>query len=96
MNTNTNPLAQVASQIVIRAALEYLRARRLQADPESLAECCKSWTKIQLPGALADAKAALDANMGQVAEATFRASMVLAGIEAAKEAGFLPQTARPA
>jgi hypothetical protein len=81
-------LADVAVTIATRAAAEYLRVHCLKADPEALAECLKSWCKIQLPRALADAKDALDARMPQVAEATFAASMVQAGIEAAKEAGF--------
>jgi hypothetical protein len=40
-----------------------------------------------LPEALADAKAAIEANMGKVAEATFVMTIRLAGIEAAKEVG---------
>lgn len=85
-------LANVASIIVAKGAQEYLRVHNLKANPESLAACCKSWLKIQLPIALRDAKEAIDCGMTQVAEATFKASLIQAGIEAAKEAG-IPATA---
>jgi len=81
-------LGDVAIEIATRGAWEYLRVHQLQADPEALAECLRSWCKIKLPLALKDAKDAIDAHMPQVAEATFAATMVQAGIEAAKEAGF--------
>ena len=86
MKERTNQdLIEVAIRITMAGAREYLKAHKLTADMTALAECCRSWMKIQLPVALADAKEALDANMGQVAEATFKASMFQAGIEAAKE-----------
>jgi hypothetical protein len=70
-----------------RGANEYLRTEKLQADPDVLAECVKSWINIKLPEALRDAKEAFACHMEQVGLATFAASMVSAGIEAAKEAG---------
>lgn len=81
-------VGRIGAETAMRAAAEYLRAHSLQADTRALCECIRSWIKIKLPEALRDAKEALDAGMGQVAETTFRASMALAGIEAAKEAGF--------
>ncbi len=80
-------LVAAASVFAMRGAAEYLRLHKLQAEDVALAVCVRSWIKIKLPGALHDAKQALDCNMGQVAEATFAASMVQAGIEAAMEAG---------
>jgi len=81
-------LGTAASQTAMKAAAEYLRKHNLGADVDALCECIRAHMRAALPGALNDAKAALDANMGAVAERTFLASMALAGIEAAKEAGF--------
>lgn len=81
-------LGQVAMDCVTRGAIGYLEEHDLIADPQTLLEFCVSWCKSQMPKALKDAKDALDANMPQIAEQTFAASMVLAGVEAAKEAGF--------
>lgn len=79
-------LAACCATIAARGASEYLKAHNLTADPAVLAACLRSWVHIKLPEALADSKAALDCHMGQVAEATFAATMMQAGIEAAKEA----------
>jgi len=84
----TDALARAAMEIAARGAAEYLRQHKLKADPDALLSTLRSWVKAKLPEALHDAKEALDANMGAAAEQTFKASMVLAGIEAAKEAGF--------
>ncbi len=73
--------------IASRAAGEYLRVHKLQADPGALAACLRSWLKIKLPEALAAAKQALDCQMHQAAEMTFALTIAEAGIEAAKEAG---------
>ena len=88
MTTPTGALAEAAMKIATRGAVAYLDKNHLQADASALAECLRSWVKIQMPQALKDAKEALAVGMGQVAEQTFAASMVLAGVEAAKEAGF--------
>jgi len=85
---NPANLGEAAAQIAMRAALQYLRAHGLEADPAALAETLRSWVKIKFPEALADVRKALEARMDKVAEQTFAASMALAGIEAAKEAGF--------
>ncbi len=60
----------------------------LYAHPMALRSCLTSMVVIRLPQALQEAKETLDVHMDQVAEQTFAASMVLAGIEAAKEVGF--------
>ena len=80
-------LARFAVDAAARSAVEYLKAHNLKADPDALLSCIRSWCKIKLPEALRDAKDALDAGMSQAAEQTFAATMALAGIEAAKEAG---------
>lgn len=88
MNATTNDLGTVAAQIAMKSAVQYLTVHKLKADPAALAECLKSWCKIQLPAALHDAREAMNCGMSQIAEATFAATMSIAGIEAAKEAGF--------
>lgn len=90
---NTESLAQVAANIVVKAAVTYLQVHHLTADQAALAECCKSWTRIKLPEAIRDAKEAMDCHMHQAAEATFKASLIQAGIEAAREASRPPVTA---
>ena len=84
----TEHLAAIAIQSAAMAARAYLNNHDLSADPDALCECIKSHVKISLPVALADAQQALDVGMKDAAAATFIASMRLAGIEAAKEAGF--------
>ena len=83
-------LINAAARIAANGATHYLQVNRLTADPSALAACLRSWVKIQLPNALHDAREALDCHMNQVAEATFAASMIQAGIEAAKEASNPP------
>lgn len=79
-------LIDAACRIAAKGAMEYLRVNHLTADNDALAACLKSWVKAKWDEAMRDAKEALEANMGQVAESTFAASMLQAGIEAAKEA----------
>lgn len=83
-----NPTAQLADaalRIAARGAREYMHQRNLDANPATLIECIRACVKLHLPGALNDAREALACNMGQVAEATFAAAMLQAGIDAAKE-----------
>jgi len=80
-------LAEVAMRCAVSGATEYLGRHNLQADPGALTECLRSWVLLKLPEALSDADVALRAGMVQAAESTFVASLVLAGVEAAKEAG---------
>lgn len=70
------------------AAREYLTVHNLKADSGALADCLRAILKIRLPQALNEVREAMDLRMDKVAQATFVASMRLAGIEAAKEAGF--------
>lgn len=87
MRETTKQLGDAIILIVLRGAAEYLRAHNLAADKEALSACCSSWAKLKLPEALADYKAAMECHMEQVGEATFKATMFQAGIEAAKECG---------
>lgn len=80
-------LAETVSDIAAHAAITYLKQQNLTATDEALAACLASWIRLKLPEAFADAKQAIDSGMEQYAEMTFRATMALAGIEAAKEAG---------
>lgn len=82
---NLEVLAELAAKQVLLAASEYCHVHNIRADPAALAKCCRAHGLLRLPEALADAKAALDCRMEQVAVATFVASMRQAGIEAAKE-----------
>jgi hypothetical protein len=84
MNT-LDALVTRGCEAAMRAAAEYLRVHGLTADLDTLLACLRANAKIRLPQALAEAKEALDCGMAQVAEATFRATMALAGIDAAKE-----------
>ncbi len=87
MATYEVPLANVATKAALTGAREYLKAHQLKADPADLTERLRSWVEKMLPQALQDAKEAREAGMADVAEQTFLASMMLAGIGAAKEAG---------
>ncbi|MBC8868618.1 MAG: hypothetical protein H8E44_04340 [Planctomycetes bacterium] len=83
---NVDQLGTIAAKVAMRAAAEYVRVNDLKVlDYEAATACLKTWCKIKLPQALADAKAAIECNMHQIAEATFKATMAEAGIEAAKE-----------
>lgn len=72
--------------IAVRGAQEYLHVHNLQCDTSRLAECVSRHCQLQLKQALANAKVAFDCGMEQVGMATFKASMIQAGIDAAKEA----------
>lgn len=73
-------------QIAAQAAMGYLETHNLTATPDALASCLASWVRAKLPEALRDAKAAIDAGLSEYAELTYKATIMLAGIEAAKEA----------
>lgn len=86
-DSTTHALADAAVCIAQAGARNYLMAHNLTADPEELGECLKSWLHLKLPEALTDAKEAFACNMIQAGVATFTASIMQAGIEAAKECG---------
>lgn len=77
-------LAKVFAECMMRAAIEYCAQQRVPVNAEHLSSCLRTMSP-RIKSALADAKEAIDAHMPQVAEATFRASAAIAGIDAAKE-----------
>ena len=81
-------LGERTLEISTQAAMRYLETHNLTADPDALASCLSSWVRVKLPEALRDAREALDAGLIEYAELTYEATITLAGIEAAKEAGF--------
>jgi len=85
---NIGTLGERTFEIATQAAMRYLEAHNLSADPDALASCLTSWVRAKLPEALSDAKEALEAGLTEYLELTYNATIVLAGIEAAKEAGF--------
>jgi hypothetical protein len=96
MSKTIDLLAEAAVTIAQAGAVDYLNRNKLKANPEALKECLKSWINLKLPEALHDAKEAFECGMTQIGVTTFKASMLSAGIEAAKEAGMpaLPDYAR--
>lgn len=87
MTMNTDRLGTVAANATMTGAAEYIRSKNLsssQVDLDRLTDECRKAAKAALGQALADAKEALECGMGAAAEATFLASMKLAGIQAAK------------
>ena len=87
----TTTLGQAAISIAITAAIQWLKVHDYKADPDALTECIRANCKIRISKALHDAQEAFDCGMNDVGEAIFRAEMVLAGIDAAKEAFIVPK-----
>jgi hypothetical protein len=85
---NEVAVARMCEVVAVNAAKAYLAAHNLKADTKALAECLKSWISAKLPEAINDAMDAYKVGMKDVGDATFKATMAQAGIEAAKEAGF--------
>ena len=85
MATTTDTLGARAGTYVMDGAREYLRSHNLTIhNYATAAESLKAAARVALPEAIADAKAALDAHMPDIATATFAATLRLAGIDAAK------------
>lgn len=80
-------LVTAAADIAMRAAADYILQNGLRdsVDVDTLVVNLRANMKASLDAALNDARAAFECNMDQVAEATFRASMVLVGVQAAKD-----------
>jgi hypothetical protein len=69
----------------VNGAQRYFAAHKLAADSSMLAAAIEKHMRAALPEAMKDMYAALDCGMTQIAGLTFNASMVQAGIAAAKE-----------
>lgn len=79
-------LGTIAADTAMKAAVEYLiRTGNPYRDYEALAAELRLGVVAAMPGALDDAKEAIEAGMSSMAQATFITSMRLAGIEAAKK-----------
>jgi hypothetical protein len=83
--TNIQRLADASVTIARKGALAYIEAKKLDVDAKTLAEALPRHIAAKLDEALSDARAALDCGMCDVAVTTFGASMLAAGIAAAKE-----------
>src|SRR5438034_1295238 len=86
--TVADNLGTVCVKIGYIAARAYLDRHGLKADEDALIACVKSHCKAVVRQAADDAREAFACGMDKIAEETFKASMILAGVEAAKEAGF--------
>jgi len=89
MSSKMNDLGTIAAQTAMRAAAEWWNRNVSSVSASDAADrlvpAIRRHTKDALTQALADAKEALDAGMGSAAQATFLATMRLAGINAARE-----------
>jgi len=85
---DTTQLIEAGVTIAADGARQYFQQHQQHpASPEAFTACVVAAVKSILPSAMFDAKAAIEANLPDYATATFKASMILAGIEAAKECG---------
>ena len=85
---DTEALSEQTLHIAAQAAMRYLETHNLTASPDALASCLTYRVRAKLPEALRDAQEAVEAELPAYGELTYKATIALAGIEAAKEAGF--------
>jgi hypothetical protein len=81
-------LGRAMGDTALRAAVNYMKANGatlVAADYERFANCVKRHAMAAMDAGLADAKAAFDCGMGQIATLTLSASFTQAGIAGAKE-----------
>ena len=88
-NSQIDQFAQHAADIVMRSGIEFIAANHADLVPQMTADdsmvvALREAVRGSLDSALADAREAMECGMTKVAEATFSASLRLAGIEAAK------------
>ncbi len=96
MTTETDPalraLAERAMATAVRGAMAYLREHHLEASDADVGAAVLEEVRNTWRAAVADAKQATDSLLPpEIATQTFLASMVLAGIAAAKRVGKLVQ-----
>lgn len=89
MNTKmVDDLGQRAATAAMQGAVDFMRANNLKLDVdvpcEPLLAELKARCQAALGSALDEAREAFDLGMGQVAVATFLATMTLAGVAAVK------------
>lgn len=92
--SNIDNLGTLAAEIAMRAAVNFLKqncpmlmgtAKLSDDEIGALLNLIKQHAKAAVVEALADAKKAVEAGMLAAAEQTFKATMALAGIKAAKQ-----------
>lgn len=86
-NDGIERLARGAAAVAMRAAVAYAREQGadMTGKEDALVEALKRHVTAAVDPALTDARAALECGMAWAAQATFSASMAVAGIAAAKE-----------
>lgn len=81
-------LIRIASDTAMRAAADWVRLNGVKVtDYEQATQALRSEIKLAMNDALDEAKKASECGMHQIAVCTFRASMMAAGIRAAKQFG---------
>jgi hypothetical protein len=89
MSMNTDHAATLsiaAADIAMRSAATFIRQRGIVVDDyDALTTALRVHCRRALDVAMDDAKAAIECGMSEAAAATFQASFVRAGINAAKE-----------
>ena len=81
-------LVRIAADTAMRAAADYVRLNGIAVtDYEQAIQALRSEVKLAMDEALDEAKKASECGMDQIAVCTFRASMMAAGIRAAKQFG---------
>lgn len=82
----SDPLVAAAARLSMTAAVQYCQRNGLDAKSrlDALLANLKVETAKGFREGMADARLALEANMGAVAETTFAASLMNAGVRAAK------------
>lgn len=85
IESQIDTLATIAATTAMRATADYMRLNQVHvSDFQAATDVIREEIHATLGEALSDAKKALEAGMDRIAEATFKASMVQAGINAGK------------
>lgn len=88
LRTSIDQLGQQAAEIAMRAFVEKVRQdgqlEALRSDLDRAVAIIRELAREAAGKGLADAREAIDANMGEVAVLTFKAELALAGLTAAK------------
>lgn len=86
IETGIDNLGKLAADFASLAAVDYIHLNGIEIDLDSLVTCLRANVKLRITEAIQDASEALGVMGSKMAEATFAASMRIAGIEAAQEA----------
>jgi len=79
-------LVRIAADTAMRAAADYVRLHKIQVkDYDAATQVLRAEVKLAVNEALDDASKAAKCGMSQIAVHTFMASMMQAGIRAAKQ-----------